>query len=83
MDACKPLGVPGVRTLIFSSLPAQDCSKLARTCAAFYEQAMSAVLADLKGLILFLLCKSLSLEAKKCRLFCGKKVEIVSLRISF
>ena len=84
MNACKPLGVPGVRSLIFSSLPAQDCSKLAQTCAAFYEQAMNAVWADVKSLIPFLLCmpsETLSLETKKCRLPCGNKAEIVGLRM--
>ena len=77
------LRVPEIQALMFSSLPAKDCSKVAQACTAFYEQAMNAVWADVKGLILFLLCKSLSLAAKKCRLFCGKNVEIVSLRISF
>ena len=63
MNACKPLGVPGVqfRPIIFSSSPAQGCSKLAQTYAAFYVHSMNAVWADVKGLIPFLLCKSLSL----------------------
>ena len=78
------LRVPEIQALMFSSLPAKDCSKVAQACAAFYEQAMNAVWADVKSLIPFLLCmpsETLSLETKKCRLPCGNKAEIVGLRM--
>ena len=50
------LRVADIQTLIFDSVPYQDCISLAITSTSFYEQAMNIIWADVRSLIPFVKC---------------------------